>query len=201
MPTDFIESTFSPIPAFGFVATPQFRTVIAALDNGGEQRNGEWISVKHAYTAPFLNIGSDEYLILKDLFMVANGSKRGFRFKDWLDFEAIDEVFGAGDGSTAVFQLVKTSTFGSQTYTRTIKKPNSAGFSVKVDGVLTAATVDTTTGRVTFTGGAPAPNAVLTWSGTFDVPVRFASDQLPFSLDNKNAVNSTGVTLIEDPNA
>ena len=58
------------------------------------------------------------------------------------------------------------------------------------------------TGVLTFTA-APANGAVLRWSGTFDVWVRFTDDYLPFSIDDRDAsleyrVNGS-VGLIEVP--
>lgn len=69
-----------------------------------------------------------------------------------------------------------------------------------VNGVLTGAAVDTTSGAVTF-ATAPADDAVLTWTGEFRVHVRFDTDYLPFSLasvfaDGQYARNGS-IDLIE----
>lgn len=66
---------------------------------------------------------------------------------------------------------------------------------MKQNGVTKPGTVDTATGLFTpdtaWTSGQP-----LTWSGEFDVPVRFGNDYLPASWDNKQAINAD-VELLE----
>jgi uncharacterized protein (TIGR02217 family) len=79
-----------------------------------------------------------------------------------------------------------------------IDKPD-AGVTVKVNGVVTAASVSQLDGSVAFSV-APASGAALTWSGEFFVHVRFDMDYLPFSLDDKNSggfVTNGSVDLIE----
>jgi uncharacterized protein (TIGR02217 family) len=88
--------------------------------------------------------------------------------------------------------------FPTATYTRVVTKPD-AGVTVKVDGVLTAASVSEVDGTVAF-GSAPANGAVLTWTGEFFVQVRFDMDYLPYSLDDANTggyVANGSVDLIE----
>lgn len=66
-----------------------------------------------------------------------------------------------------------------------------------VDGTPTPATV--TDGVVTF-DTAPGPGSVLSWSGEFRVPVRFATDTLPMTIDNRSGdryVMNGSVELVE----
>lgn len=195
----FLETSMAPCAAYGFKGGPVFSTTIVILASGREQRNINWSLPKHQYSCPFQNIDKDAFLELKRLFMACRGQANGFRFKDAGDFEATDEAFATGDGATSIFQLYKTSTEGATTLFRKIVKPNSAGFIANVNGAPVACTVSTVTGLATF-AAPPAGASALTWSGTFDVPVRFAMDFLPFSIDNLNAMNGS-VDLVEDPEA
>jgi uncharacterized protein (TIGR02217 family) len=192
-----LNEELDPTIAFGFTGGPEFLTRITSLRNGHERRNAEWSQTKHRYTAPFNNISDPEYREIKRMFMVCRGQLHGFLLKDWLDFEAVDEPFGTGNGSTAAFQLVKVSEADGATYQRTISRPLSVA--VKANDVAATGTVDPDTGIFTF-DAAPADGAVLTWSGEFRIPVRFASDWLPFSIDNRRgpdyAVNGS-VELVE----
>lgn len=134
------------------------------------------------------------------MFLLTRGRCHSFLLKDWGDYQAEDEQFGTGDGTTTTFQLKKVTTLSgtSATYTRTITHP-LAGAIISVDGVATGATVSTLTGQVTF-ASAPDEDAVLTWSGEFRVPVRFDNDYLPFSLDNRRSdgyAKNGSVDLIE----
>jgi uncharacterized protein (TIGR02217 family) len=49
---------------------------------------------------------------------------------------------------------------------------------------------------VTFTT-APASTAQLTWSGEFDVPVRFDTDQLPVVLNEADVASMNSISIRE----
>lgn len=95
---------------------------------------------------------------------------------------------------TASVQLKKTYTLGSQSTIRPIVKPVSA--TVYANGVAKAGTLDTTTGLFTPTSAWTAAD-VVTWTGEFDVPVTFASDELIFDYNNFQALTSN-IELEED---
>jgi uncharacterized protein (TIGR02217 family) len=157
-----------------------------------ERRNANNIECRHSYTLPLQNITDDAYLLLlKQTFVACRGQLHSFLVKDYSDHAADNEVFGEGDAVTLAFQLSKTSSFGPASYVRTITKP-LAGVVITVDGVATAATVDLTTGIVTF-AVAPGAGSILRWTGEFRVPVRFNSDVLNTTIDNKTG---TGDFLI-----
>jgi uncharacterized protein (TIGR02217 family) len=117
--------------------------------------------------------------------MVARGRHHGWRFKDWADFAAAHTEGVVTAITSTTFQLVKRYTSGSGTQDRVIKKPVSGTVEIKVSGVVTAHTLDATTGVVTI-GSAPAASAV-TWSGEFDVPMRFGTDKLDGRIESRNA--------------
>lgn len=185
-------------PGFGFTGGPEFQTNIRALQNGRENRNADWSVTRHRYSVPFSNISDEAYANVKRVFLVVRGQAHTFLHKDWGDFEAVDEVFAVGDGTTGPYQLRKVSVADVGEYDRIITKPK-AGVVVKKNGVVSAATIDTETGLVTM-GAAAAPGTILTWTGEFYVHVRFNSDQLPFSLDNRMGsgfANNGSIELIE----
>ena len=191
----FIDYTLEdPIAAYGFRGGPEFRTRVVSLDSGREVRNIQWSRPRHRYTANWLNIPIEGQAKLRAAFMAARGQAFGFKLKDWGDFEAVAEIIGTGNGTQTAFQLTKTYVFGPSSYTRTITRPR-AGATVTVNGTPVSATINTATGIATL-AAAPAASAVVRWSGQFDVPVRFASDYFPMSLDNRNAFNGD-IELIE----
>lgn len=186
-------------PAYGWQGGPAFNTRIVPLRNGHERRNANWDQVKHQFTLPFQNITDAAYLQhLKAVFLAMRGQTHSFLAKDWSDYQAAGESLGAAPAGSAAVQLQKVATFGAASYTRTITKPK-AGVVVYQDGVVKAGTLDTATGEFTpdtaWTEGEP-----LTWSGEFYVPVRFASDLLPMSIDNRTGdgyVLNGAIDLIE----
>lgn len=169
-------------PGFGFQGGPEFSTNVQTLASGSEKRNADWAVCRHRYTAPFNNITDEAYLAIKAVFLICRGKTHTFLYKDWGDYQAFDEQFGTGDGSTKTFQLKKISSLQgtSATYERLITKP-SGTITIKSNGSVVTPSIDIYSGLVTF-ASAPADGAALTWSGEFRVQVRFDIDSLPFSL-------------------
>jgi uncharacterized protein (TIGR02217 family) len=81
--------------------------------------------------------------------------------------------------TSTTFQLAKRYTNGAVSKDRNIIKPIAAGFVLKDTGVTLTLTTDytlnSTTGVVTTV--IPRTAANLTWSGEFDVPMRFDTDE------------------------
>lgn len=102
----------------------------------------------------------------------------GFRVKDWSDYKSDSRGVVTALSSTT-WQIGKTYASGSTTYTRKIAKPVST-ITVAGGGSYT---VDYTTGIVTKVSGA-SPTG---WSGEFDVPVQFDSDELLWQVATRGA--------------
>jgi uncharacterized protein (TIGR02217 family) len=174
---------------------PKFQTSIIALGNGSEQRNVDWLRTRASFDVGYGISSKADFMEIIKFFYARQGKARGFRFKDWSDYQATDQEIGTGDGVTVAFQLVKDYT-SLVTFRRTITRPVTGSVVVKVDGVTTAVTVNTTTGIVTF-AVAPILNAVITASFEFDVPVRFDTDELILDLETFDAASIGSVPLIE----
>ena len=185
-------------PAYGWQAMPEFNTLVKTTRDGREVRRALWGVVKHRYTLPFQNITDASYLThLKSLFLAARGMEESFLAKDFSDHRAESAVFGVGDGDETTFDLLLPYSYGVAGYTRRIMYPVDPVF--RVSGAVVAATFDPVSKRVIF-DEAPAAAAVLTWSGEFRVPVRFASDAFAMTIDNRsgdNYVMNGSVELLE----
>lgn len=148
---------------------------VVRTDGGSEVRNTRWSQSLLAFDVSFPTATRDDpvFLEVRNAYRATRAGLHSFKFRDWTEYQAVDEVFGECDGATTVFPLVKRYTFGAETHERRIFNPVSP-VSFKVNGAAFPAgySVDYTTGIVTFTA-PPAADAVLTWSGEFDVPVRF----------------------------
>lgn len=192
----YLRAEIEQCPAYGWQASPTFKTLVVSMANGRERRNAEWNYARHSYTISFLNIKPEDYRDIKQMHYVCKGMLGSFQFKDALDFEAQNEVFDTGNGVKTVFQLRKLSAIDGVSYDRNIYIVRP-GYSITANGTPVSPTVDMDRGTVTF-AVAPGAGVALRWSGEFRVWVRFNQDDLPFSLDNKNAVNGS-VDLIEVP--
>lgn len=191
-----IDAELEICPAYGWQGGPEFNTLIKQLRSGRERRRPLWDYAKHRYTLPFQNITSAAYLLeLKSLFMAARGQAESFLVKDSSDYLADAALFGFGNGAEDEFELLIGYNFGSAEYARKIMYPVAPVF--YVNG--TPATATFSDGVVTF-DSPPASLAELSWSGEYRVPVRFASDAMPMSIDNisgNNLIMNGSVELIE----
>lgn len=190
---DYLDAYLEPCPGYGWQGGDAFKTLIVEMASGRERRNAEVAQARHQYQAPYNNISKEAYRNIKTMHLVCRGMLRAFKFRDELDYESDNEVFGVGTGARTEFQLLKQSTIDGVSYQRYVYAIEAA--TVTVNGTPTDVTVDYDRGLVVF-GVAPAGGAILRWTGAFAIWVRFNQDYLPFSIDNLNAVNGS-VDLIE----
>jgi len=189
---------------------PEFTTVIQESVSGQEQRIKVWAKCRAKYDIAYSVLHSDDpvgsYKAVLALFYGHNGRFKPFRFKDWGDYQADDSSFGVGDGSDTTFQLSKTydpslillGTPGSFTYTREIYLLTSTPI-IKKNGVTQTVTTHYTisaTGLVTFVT-PPTTGHALTWTGEFDIPVRFDVDYLPVVMNVNSIADISSISLRE----
>lgn len=191
-------------------------TVITSPFSGVSQRNVNRLDPLHRYSINTALLTQQQLNDLRTFFHCRDGMARGFRLKDMTEFWASPDGspatpiasqtnFGTGDGVTTVFGLFKTYSSGGVTRTRRIVKPISPTVSIYKAGVLqvltTNYTIDYTTGIVTFVT-APANGNALTWTGQFNVPVRFATDYFsPAMSDAVTAISYSDLQMLEIPAA
>jgi uncharacterized protein (TIGR02217 family) len=179
----------------GFVQSPAFKTNVRQLRSGNETRNAEWATPLRRYTASYAAFETAERAELVGCQMACRGQLHDFLFRDWLDFRVTGQSLGVAPSGTTAVQLVRTYTFGSETLTRTVKRPVSGSVTVYQAGVAKAGTVDTATGLFTPSTAWSAGQA-LTADFDFDVRVRFANDFVEFTLPHRD-VAQVQVELIE----
>lgn len=186
----------------GAIGGPRFKTSVMTALSGVEQRIAEWDDARCDYDIAFsIRTKTDLHAVLK-LFRARQGPAYPFRFKDWSDYEGTTEAIGTGDGVTAAFQLVKTYTDTVVAVTRTIQLPVSGTLTVYVAAVAktetTHYTVNYSTGVVTFTGGnIPSAAQAITATFEFDVPVRFAEDELKIAMERFDLGSIPSIMLTE----
>lgn len=169
-----IDTRLSPKVEAGFSAVPGHMTRVVTLRNGHERRNARWTMAKRRYTARYAKFTRADRDEMLNVVMATLGQTYGFRFKDWSDYTATAQPLVEQNG---VWYLAKQYTFGSQTVDRIITKP-VAGTVTLSGGSL--ANLDFATGIYDGDGTG------LTWTGEFDVPVRFATDEVEFVLPHRD---------------
>lgn len=194
----FEEVRFPMDISYGSAGGPEYSTDIVEIASGFEQRNSNWADARARYNVAHGVKTKAQLDTLIAFFRARRGRAHGFRFKDWADFQAVEENIGVGDNSTTIFQLVKNYISGSQSEQREITKPVDGTVNIYIDDVLQSSgvSVDTTTGLVTFSV-APAADEIITASYEFDVPVRFDTDRLSASLDQYGSHSWYDIPLIE----
>lgn len=189
---------------------PSFKNVIQEAISGNEQRFAQWTKCRGTGDLSYgLMESADpagDFAAILAMWRAHFGSLYPFRFKDWSDYTAEDELFGVGDDITLTFQLVKTydpsqillNSAGSLFYVRTISLLATEPV-IKVDGSTKTLTTDYTissSGMVTFTS-PPAVGKDVTWTGEFDVPVRFDTDSLPVIMNESDLTQIGSIPIKE----
>lgn len=174
--TSFVETRVNDLiesVSLQTVGGRQFNTGIVSTVAGFEKRNINWAQSRGRWEFGDRIVLQSELDALIDHFETVAGKAVGFRFKDWSDYR-VKVTQGVMQKITDTTYQLKKSYGGSRV--KTITKPVS--IHVFKNGIETSAfTFDNTTGIVTFTV-APLVTDVLSWSGEFDLPARFDSDQL-----------------------
>lgn len=199
----FIEGEFPKTISFKAMGGPGFNTTVNEGFSGFEQRNSNWKVARGKWSVslhtPAVGYITNEQQYLDQLtafFLIVKGKQNGFRLKDHKDHNSnwdgvnSGQFLGVADGSTGVYQLIKSYSSVGQTYTRSIIKPvtskvvdyqgNALGDTVYVfagatnmlknagyvGGGLAQFTLDETTGLVSFGGYSTLSLSGVTQVGT-----------------------------------
>lgn len=180
--------------SFGSTKSPEFNTIIKQSLSGYEARTALRVypiwSFQLSYEFLRTDAAIDELKALVGFYMQHKGSLLTFLYKDPYDYTVTNQAFGVGNGSSKNFQLVRD--FGG--FVDLIQAPNTSTLVIKINGVTTTA-YTITNGVIIFTT-APANGAVLTWSGEFYFPCRFADDKLDTVNFMKNLWEAKKVNLM-----
>ena len=193
----FYEIPFPVNPDWQTDGGPGFDTSISGTDNAHETRIQRRSQGRSVFNAGLQVRTHADVVAVLTHYRRVGGPAGGFRYKDWLDYTSTpegilwgdaapppisfnDQVIGVGDGVTKEFQLVKVYGETSPQHTRTITKPVDGTVVVGLNAAEATSgwTVDTTTGKVSFTT-EPALGVVVTAGFEFDVPVRFGEEVDP----------------------
>jgi len=191
----------------GAIARPRYSTDVIKTDSGYEVRNQRWSYPLFQFEFALepgdrededqIGLSADQKLsAFVNLWHAAAGQFNTLRFRDWGDWDVTNQEIATGDGTTKTFQLYRVYKAGNVTRTRKITRPVTGSVTAYLDGVETAVTVDYDTGQITF-AAAPTNGAAITADFQFDIPVRFADDQLELVAIMKSLDKPTNIMLIE----
>jgi uncharacterized protein (TIGR02217 family) len=190
----------------GASVSPGFSTNIVTTISGHEKRNSDWSDARLEFDVGPGIRSEEELRTLISFFRARRGAAKGFRFRDPFDHSSrdmvgeptpTDQFLGKGDGQRTQYQLIKN--YGDPVdgpQQRQITRPDAASLLVAIDGQLTGDWIFGDTGMVIF-GTPPAEGSDITAGFLFDVPVRFASDQLQVNHATFLAGDIPEVPLVE----
>lgn len=181
----FIESpSFPDSIGFSAVGGAGFSTNVVTLASGYESRNINWTSSRYGYDLALPVRTQSEVDVINAFFRSCQGRATGFRFKDWSDFQAVKQ--STVTLTTKTFQMQKVYTSGSSTNTRKIQKPVLSTVKIYVANIEATSgwSVDGPSGVITF---IDEPSGAVTWSGNFEVPVRFDIDELKWRVVDRGS--------------
>jgi uncharacterized protein (TIGR02217 family) len=193
----FTETRFPDSIAFGSASISEFNTSVITMKNGIEQRNINWSDCRLSFNILNGVKTKNELAELLAFFKTKKGKAIGFRFKDWSDYKAFDQILGIGDETKTEFQLIKNYISGSTIYMRAITKPLLENLVVYLNNSpATEYKIDLTTGIITF-DNPPPQNITIKADFEFDVPVRFDSDILEISMESIHSGRVKEIKLVE----
>lgn len=176
---------------------PAFLTTVIAMSSGNEQRNQDWAEARGMWNIAYGIDGRDAYEEVLEFYWARRGRARGFRFKDWSDYQ-LNEAIGTGDGVEQNFQLVKVyETAGPNPYVRKITRPVANTVTVYIDDVEQASGWSLQSGGVIHFTAAPAVDEIVRVACDFDVPVRFDVDHFTLSLEWSEAGSIQALQIVE----
>ncbi len=185
----FFELQFPPDISYGATGGAGFQTDIIVVNSGFEQRNATWADSRCIFDVSHGVKTQTQLNELIAFFRVMKGRANGFRFKDWSDFSV---ATGQGIFTTltaTTFQMYRRYTTSGNNHDRKITKPVN-GTIVVTGG--SGVSINYTTGVVTVTSGTPTE-----WTGEFDVPCRFDTDQMKVGLENYNIYSWGNIPVVE----
>ncbi len=194
----FHDVRFPEIVEAGITGGPSYLTSIVETTGGQEKRNASWSLPRYKWRFGQPIMDATVLATILAFFHARLGRLHSFRFKDWSDFQASGDNIGTGNSVALTFQLRRVYTSGGVSLFRRITRPVAGTVKIYVDGVeqLAGVAVNVSTGLVTFST-APASAKPITWTGEFDIPVRFDTDELPLTMDQVDIGDLSGVEIIE----
>lgn len=158
---------------------PEWKTRITEAWNGQETVVSQraWPRWRYSLSYEVLQSEGGDLETLLGFYSAHRGQGVDFLFRDPDYHSVTGQVFGIGDGTAMAFQLVRA--FAA--WTEPVWAPQVAGLTIAQNGLPLnpAGYVIGTRGAVQFTTPPPA-GALLAWSGSYHMRVRFDADDQEF---------------------
>lgn len=195
MSTNYVDHTISTRVSTEFRRVVTGKTDVVALASGKERRNAAWAFKKMSFTANYAQLSRASQLEVASAFYACNAQLLLFRFRDFGDYQVVDSPFVVPAdcvGFMSPVQLTNRYSFGPIYADRVIQAVVTCV--VSIGGSPVEGEFDTHLGL--FTPTEPWTSGAYSWSGTFDLWVRFNSDELDVTMSTLD-IATADVELIE----
>lgn len=185
--------------------TSRFSTQVFQSVSGHETRNSLWADASLSFDiGPGVRSEAD-CAELVAFFRARRGAAKGFRFRDPLDCSSAegsapphhaDQLLGIGDGLRSEFALIKHYGMLPDSQQRRITRPVADTVLISVGGSLASGWTLQSGGIIRF-ASPPVAGAEVRAGFLFDLPVRFAMDELTVGAATFAAGEAVSVPLVE----
>lgn len=216
MPIPVIDNVRLPLDIeAGALMGPTFSTGVVPLSSGAEQRQVNWDQERFKANVAYGVMRKDNPEDIEDgwrriveFFRARRGRARGFLFRDWTDYEAVNEALYRVPGDDYVtLQLAKRY----DNYVRRVTRPSAQTIALtfafnpypqaggNVGGTVLPAWNYDGKGLIRFEGdGIGQVNAgLLKATFEYDIPVRFDSDELQVSMLYSEAGSIPNIDILQ----
>ena len=179
------------------VGTSEFSTSVVSAMSGREARSMDTQIPRRRYRLENCVLSIKEFELFYSFFQARGGQRFSFRMRDHFDYKTEKHLIGVGDAENTDFQLFKTYEDDITPYQRVISKPVADSVEIwHIDQMLAIESIDENSGVIKLQA-APDEGVEICASFEFDVPVRFATDFIKYSLRSDGSVGLEDVELIE----
>jgi uncharacterized protein (TIGR02217 family) len=178
----------------GATGGPGFQTTVITLANGDESRNQEWEASRDKFNIGYGIQKRADMEAVYSFFMARRGRARGFRFRNWLDYQVKEQAVGIVEGEPTQRQLIRPYSDGAVSTYRIVTHPVEETLRVYVNNVLTESYTLEDNGVLVF-GADPGNNVKATFE--FDIPARFDNDDLNVQLNTYMEGTFPSIQIIE----
>lgn len=204
---EFDEVRFPEDVSYGSSGGPVFKTQIFEAYRGGEKRNIDWASPLMEFDVAYGIRTDDQMARVIDFFNARQGKLRGFRYKNWANYQIVNDNIAVGNGVSNRLPIIRTYGFpATQTYKRLYKIVPGSVVGVRIASeILTEGEdyiIDYNSGEIVFsTDRIPGEGVPIKVTNLeFDEPVRFDTDNIQIVIDsyNNNSIGQLPLVGIRD---
>lgn len=175
---------------------PVFTTSIATTASGREARSADRAYSLQKYTISNCRLGAFQFDEFNGFFRARKGQQYSFRMRDYADCIIFDQAVSE-DGSGLSFEVFKTYPDRLNPYSRRITKLAPGSVQLRVGDLdLRPLHIDHERGIITLDRSLQHGQCLMI-NATFDVEVRFASDDFKYSMHQDGSIMIDDLEIVE----